>query len=75
MFLLSFIHSKLLQKMEMRTVKKIHHVDIFSLNYTLIRAIAIGIAYRERMKDRKSFLQRASNQQIRAAVYKAVCCC
>ena len=58
-------------KMEKRTVKKIYHVD----NYTLIRAIVIGIAYREKMKNRKNFLQRASNQQVQAAVYKAVCSC
>ena len=57
--------------MEKRTVKKIYHVD----NYTLIRAIVIGIAYREKMKNRKNFLQRASNQQVKAAVYKAVCSC
>ena len=30
--------------MEKRTVKKIYHVD----NYTLIRDIVIGIAYREK---------------------------
>ena len=41
--------------MEKRTVKKIYHVD----NYTLIIAIVIGIAFRERMKNRKNFLQRA----------------
>ena len=52
--------------MEKRTVKKINHVD----NYTLIRAIVTGIAYRERVKNRKTFLQRASNQQVRAAIYQ-----
>ena len=55
--------------MEKRLVKKIYHVD----NYTLIRDIVIGIAYREKMKNRKTFLQRASNQQVRDAVYKAYC--
>ena len=58
-------------KVEKRTVKKIYHVD----NYTLIRAIVIGIAYREKMKNRKNFLQRASNQQVQAPVYKAACSC
>ena len=46
--------------MEKRTVNKIYHVD----NYTVIRAIVIGIAYHERMKNRKNFLHRASNQQV-----------
>ena len=27
------------------------------------------------MKNRKNFLQRVSNQQVKAAVYKAVCNC
>ena len=52
-------------------LKKIYHVD----NYTFIIAIVIGINYREKMKNRKNFLQRASYQQVRAAVYKAVCSC
>ena len=34
--------------MKKRTVKKIYLVD----NFTLIRAKVIGIAYREKMKDR-----------------------
>ena len=55
--------------MKKGTVKKKYHVD----NCTLIRVI--GIAYREKMKNRKNFLQRAYNQQVRASVYKAVCSC
>ena len=29
----------------------------------------------EKMKNRENLLQRASNQQVRASVYKAVCNC
>ena len=45
--------------MEKRTVKKKYHVD----NYTLIRAIVIGIAYRERMKKKRiSFKEHLINK-------------
>ena len=40
-----------------RTVKKISNTD----NYTLIRAIVIGIVYREKIKERHNMLQRPSN--------------
>ena len=39
--------------MEKRTVKKIYHVD----NQTLIKARVIGIAYREKTKQRHKMLK------------------
>ena len=39
--------------MEKRTVKKIYHMD----DYTLIRAIVIGIAYREKIKSRHDMIK------------------
>ena len=51
-----------------RTVKKIHHTDKF----TLIRAIVIGIAYREKIERRHDMLQRPSNKQLQAEKYRAV---
>ena len=44
--------------MEKLTVKKIYDVD----NYNLIRAIVIGIAYREKMKNRKNFKEYLINK-------------
>jgi hypothetical protein len=58
-------------KKSSRTVKKIYNID----NYTLIRGIIIGIAYREKVKNRKNFLQRPFNRQVRAACYKAAMTC
>ena len=57
--------------MEKRTVKKIYHMD----DYTLIRAIVIGIAYREKIKSRHDMLQRPTNKQLCQAVNKAVNAC
>ena len=54
-----------------RTVKKIPHTD----NYTLIRAIVIGIAYREKIKERHKMLIRPTNKQLQAEVYRAVVAC
>ena len=54
-----------------KTVKKIHYTD----NYTLIRAIVIGIAYREKIKSRHDMLQRPSNKHLQAEVYRAVVAC
>ena len=44
-------------KMEKHKVKKIYHVD----NYTLIRAFVIGIAYRERMKKKRILFKEYHN--------------
>ena len=54
-----------------RTVIKIHHTD----NYTLIRAIKIGKAYREKIKERHKMLQRPTNKQLQAEVYRTEVAC
>ena len=41
-----------------RIVKKILHTD----NYTLIRAIVIGIAYHEKIKERHKMLRRPTDK-------------
>ena len=42
---------------------------------TLIRAIVIGIAYREKIKSRHDMLQRPTNKQLCQAVNKAANTC
>ena len=54
-----------------KTVKKIH----YTYNYTLIRAIVIGIAYREKIKERHNMLQRPTNKQLQAEVYRTEVAC
>ena len=54
-----------------RTVKKIPHTD----NYTLIRAIVIGIAYREKIKERHKMHRRPTNKHLQAEVYRAEVAC
>ena len=41
----------------------------------MIRAIVIGIAYREKMKERHNMHQRPTNKQLQAEVYRAVVAC
>ena len=57
--------------MEKRTVKKIYHLDDFSL----IRAIVIGIAYREKIKSWREMLKRLTNKQLCQAVNKVANAC
>ena len=54
-----------------RTVKKITHTD----NFTLIRAIVIGIAFHEKTKRRHDMLQKPTNKQLQAEMYRAVVAC
>ena len=56
--------------MEKRTVKKIYYID----DFTLIRAIVIGIDYREKM-SRHDMLQRPTNKQLCHEVNKAANAC
>ena len=44
-------------------------------DYTLVRAIVIGIAYREKIKSRHDMLKRPTNKQLCQAVNKAVNTC
>ena len=51
-----------------RTVKIISHTD----HFTLITAIVIQIAFREKIRRRHDLLQRTTNKQLKAEVYHAV---
>ena len=55
--------------MEKRTVKKIYHMD----DFTLIRAIVIIIAYREKLMQRHKMFNRTSNKYLK--VFKATNAC
>ena len=44
-------------------------------DFTLIRAIVIGIAYREKIKSRHDMLQRPTNKQLCHEVNKAAKAC
>ena len=57
--------------MEKRTVKKIYHMD----DFTLIRAIVIGIVHREKIKSRCELLRRPTNKQLCQAVNEAAKAC
>ena len=57
--------------MEKRTVKKIYHMN----DFTLIRAIVIGIADREKLIQHHEMLHRASNKYLLEEVFKAAHTC
>ena len=44
-------------------------------DYTLIRALAIGIAYREKINECHNMLQRPTNKQLQAEMYRTVVAC
>ena len=46
-------------------------VVLNNVNYCLIRAIVISIAYKEKIKERKQMLQRPTNIKLVAEVHKA----